>query len=267
MINRNLSQLTLDAVVFEQRNQAYGAFELRQIYNYHLLKSVFIMFFGVGMLAGVPMILNFVKTGKIEPVALLDNKEKDITYTLSEYQIIPEIIPQIEKPATVSKPIVSDNLAYKPVQNVEEKQIETSQTAQIQTTIIDPNAQTGSVVPTENPGFALPIETPTVEVDVPVKFVPVMPKLDGMNKFITETINFPTEMAAKGISGMVVLSFVVGKNGKLRDITIAKSSGYEAFDNEALRVVSLMPDWQPGMQNDKAVSVQQILPIRFKLLD
>lgn len=266
MINRNFSQLTLDAVVFEQRNQAYGAFELRQIYNYHLLKSVFIMFFGVGMLVTVPIVINFIKTGKIEPVASLINKDVDIPYVFTQVEIIPEVIPQTEKQVLVSKPIVSTNLAYKPVENVADKPIETTQTPHLQIDMLDPNAQTTSVVQIENTGTSVvPTEAIVPEIDIPVKFVPTMPKFDGMNKFISEQIIFPLEMSSKGISGKVLVSFVVGKTGKIRDIKIARSSGYQAFDNEALRVMALMPDWQPGLQNDIAVSVQQILPISFKL--
>lgn len=268
MINRNYSQLTLDEVVFEQRNQAYGAFELRQIYNYHLLKSVFIMFFGVSMLAVVPIVLNYINTGKIEPISNIENKDNDIPYIFTPIEIIPDIIPKAEKPSAVSKPIVSTNLAYKPVENVPEKPVELVENTGVKTDIIDASPAKTDVNPTFNTGLAdAPTETNIDEVDLPINYASLMPVFKGLNLYLSKNLIFPSEMAAKGVSGKLVVSFIVGKNGKIRDLKIARSSGYEAFDNEALRVVAQMPDWQPGLQNDKAVSVLQLLPINFKLLE
>ncbi|TAF75151.1 MAG: energy transducer TonB [Bacteroidetes bacterium] len=268
MINRNYSQLTLDEVVFEQRNQAYGAFELRQIYNYHLLKSVFIMFFGVSMLAVVPIVLNYINTGKIEPISIIENKDNDVPYIFTPIEIIPEIIPKTEKPAAISKPIVSTNLAYKPVENVPEKPVEAIENAGVKTDIVDANLTKSDLNSIINGGLEnAPIETNVLEVDVPINFASSMPVFKGLNLYLSKNLIFPSEMAAKGVSGKLVVSFIVGKNGKIRDLKIARSSGYEAFDNEALRVVAQMPDWQPGLQNNKAVSVLQLLPINFKLLE
>ncbi len=87
---------------------------------------------------------------------------------------------------------------------------------------------------------------------------------DKINKFLSEKIIYPEYEVENGISGKVYVQFVVGKDGKIVDVDIARgvSSG---LDQEALRVTKLMPVWNPGRQNGKAVKVKFNLPIYFRL--
>lgn len=67
-----------------------------------------------------------------------------------------------------------------------------------------------------------------------------------------------------GIEGIVYVTFVVDKDGKVKDAKILRGKG-AGLDEEALRVVRSMPDWKPGKQNGRAVAVQYNLPVNFKL--
>ena len=67
-----------------------------------------------------------------------------------------------------------------------------------------------------------------------------------------------------GISGVVYVTFVVGKDGKITDVKVLRGIG-GGCDEEAIRVVKSMPPWKPGKQRGKAVTVQYNLPIRFTL--
>ena len=60
------------------------------------------------------------------------------------------------------------------------------------------------------------------------------------------------------------MGFVVGSNGKIRDVKVLRSVD-PYLDKEAVRVVESMPSWIPGRQNGQAVSVKYTLPIQFKL--
>lgn len=95
-----------------------------------------------------------------------------------------------------------------------------------------------------------------------------MPEFPGgktaMMKFISDNIKYPEEAAMSNSEGKVLLSVVIDKYGKPRDI-ISKSQTNKSLENEAIRVVKLMPDWKPGMQNDSVVSVQVMIPVMFKL--
>jgi protein TonB len=82
--------------------------------------------------------------------------------------------------------------------------------------------------------------------------------------WLHEHTKYPATAAENGIEGKVIVQFVVGKDGKVRDVTIARSLD-RSCDKEAVRVVSSMPRWIPGKQNGKEVSVKYTLPITFKL--
>jgi protein TonB len=67
-----------------------------------------------------------------------------------------------------------------------------------------------------------------------------------------------------GISGVVYVTFVVDKDGKIKDVKVLRGIG-GGCDEEAVRVVKNMPAWKPGKQRGKSVTVQYNLPIRFTL--
>jgi len=87
---------------------------------------------------------------------------------------------------------------------------------------------------------------------------------DDLMKYIQKTIKYPKEAKEKGIQGKVFVTFVVNKDGKVTNSKIERSVN-EYLDAEALRVISLMPVWNPGSQNGKNVSVRMTLPIQFAL--
>lgn len=82
--------------------------------------------------------------------------------------------------------------------------------------------------------------------------------------FLVKNVKYPEEARKNGISGTVYVSFIVEKNGKISDVKALKGVD-ESLDNEAVRVVNLMPDWKPGMQRGKPVRVQFNMPIQFNL--
>ncbi len=86
----------------------------------------------------------------------------------------------------------------------------------------------------------------------------------SMIQYLSESLKYPESMKEDGVAARVVVSFVVGEEGKVRDATIVKSGGRD-FDEEALHVVNAMPDWKAGTQGRKAVAVKMMLPIQFSL--
>jgi protein TonB len=88
--------------------------------------------------------------------------------------------------------------------------------------------------------------------------------MDSLWKFILENIVYPEVARQAGIEGKVVISFVVEKDGSLSSFEVVKKV-HPLLNEEALRVVKLMPNWEPGKLNGKAVKVRFQLPIEFKL--
>lgn len=106
--------------------------------------------------------------------------------------------------------------------------------------------------------------------DEPVFFVVEnMPEFpggeDALRQYIATKVKYPKDAVQAGIQGRAYITFVVGDDGVVRDTKVARSSGFTILDDEALRVVSAMPKWKPGMQKGKAVNVSFTVPINFAL--
>ncbi len=85
-----------------------------------------------------------------------------------------------------------------------------------------------------------------------------------MIEFLMGNLKYPHEAVEQGIEGLVVIRFVVDKSGQVRDPEVARSV-HPVLDAEALRILDLMPDWVPGKQRGRPVSVQYMLPVKFVL--
>jgi protein TonB len=109
----------------------------------------------------------------------------------------------------------------------------------------------------------------TGETDAPVlTIVEKMPIFPGgeeeLYKYVASSVVYPTAAKESGITGTVIVTFIVEKDGSVTNVKILKGIG-GGCDEEALRVVKAMPKWSPGKQDGKPVRVQFNLPIRFSL--
>ncbi len=95
-----------------------------------------------------------------------------------------------------------------------------------------------------------------------------MPEFPGgeasMYKFIGKNIEYPRMAKESGISGRVFVTFVVERDGSVTDVQILRGIG-GGCDEEAIRVIKMMPKWTPGKQRGKPVRVQYRMPIKFTL--
>lgn len=98
--------------------------------------------------------------------------------------------------------------------------------------------------------------------------VEIMPEFPGgeaaLYKFLGDNIKYPRLAIESNIQGTVYISFVVEKDGSLSNITVERTPALVLSD-ESSRVVSIMPDWKPGKQGGRAVRVNFVLPVKFKL--
>lgn len=98
------------------------------------------------------------------------------------------------------------------------------------------------------------------------KYVKDMPEFPGsVNEFLGNNLRYPESARESGTEGRAVVQFIVGATGDISSIQIVKSSGHEALDNEAMRIVRIMPRWKPGNHNGNPVNVYFTLPITFRL--
>ncbi|WP_394287157.1 energy transducer TonB [Bacteroides pyogenes] len=112
------------------------------------------------------------------------------------------------------------------------------------------------------------VETKEVEEDVIVVHAEVMPEFPGgtsaLMKYLSTHIKYPAVSQEIGAYGRVIVQFVVDRDGTITDPVVVR--GVEVhLDKEAIRVISSMPKWKPGMQNGKRVRVKYTLPVLFRL--
>lgn len=113
------------------------------------------------------------------------------------------------------------------------------------------------------------VEEPEDQVDEPFIIVEKMPVFPGgevaLMKYLAGNIVYPSTAKEAGISGTVYITFVVETDGRVSEIAVLRGvSG--GCTEEAVRVVSEMPHWEPGKQRGKPVRVRMNLPISFKLI-
>lgn len=99
-------------------------------------------------------------------------------------------------------------------------------------------------------------------------FVEQQPEFPGGNQammdYLIRNLKYPEDAVQNKIEGRVILQFVVGRFGEIKEAQILKSVS-ESIDQEALRIIREMPRWKPGKQNGRAVNVRYTMPLMFKL--
>ena len=102
------------------------------------------------------------------------------------------------------------------------------------------------------------------------QIVDEMPQYPGgekaMMEYVAKNVKYPQEAKDKEIQGRVFVSFVVEKDGSVSTVKVLRGIG-GGCDEEAVRVVSSMPKWKPGIKDGKPVRVSYMMPLNFKLTE
>lgn len=94
-----------------------------------------------------------------------------------------------------------------------------------------------------------------------------MPEFPGgiaeLMRYLGKNIRYPSEAYKNNIYGKVVVAFVIGRDGKVKDITTTSPRIGYGLEEEAVRVIANMPLWKPGIQDGRVVAVRYSLPVNF----
>ena len=127
------------------------------------------------------------------------------------------------------------------------------------------NTQTSTGVVTEDKVETRAVTEQTSDVFEIVEEMPEFPGgVSGFMQFIIDNIRYPEAAQKNGIQGRVVCGFVVNKDGSISDIQVIRGVD-PLMDEEAVRVVNMMPKWTPGKQGGIAVAVRVTIPVPFRL--
>ena len=109
-----------------------------------------------------------------------------------------------------------------------------------------------------------------VDPNNPLNFhvVEDLPKFPGgaveLMKWLTKNLKYPAAAQQRKVQGRVVAQFVINTDGSISDLELVEKLSTEC-DREALRVLRMMPNWQPGVMNAKPCRTKVCIPIVFKL--
>jgi periplasmic protein TonB len=119
-----------------------------------------------------------------------------------------------------------------------------------------------------NISFCYSQDTESNASEEPLVFAERMPEFpggdEGLMRYLQKNIKYPAKALVNNIQGVVMINFVVEKNGKITKAKVTKGIG-GGCDEVALKVVKNMPKWKPGMQAGKAVPVYFDVPVNFKI--
>ena len=267
------------ALVFANRNQNYGAYELRRQSSNTLLKAFLIVApLFVAAFVGPSIASAFkdeeVVVDPIQKVVEVDNAIHKIEPKQEEKKVekqaeveTPKVIaPKVKSVAMTDKiTVVKDDLVT----------LQPPTSDEIKNAVIASTTQDGIVgkgnadVPTAPAGLGL--GTGTVgngnEI-VEAAGVEVYPEFPGgmeaWSKYIQRNLRYPGMAQDAGVQGKVYLSFVVEKDGTITDVKVVRGIGY-GCDDEAMRVIKKSPRWKAGMQNNLPVRVRYNMPISYTI--
>jgi TonB family protein len=137
------------------------------------------------------------------------------------------------------------------------------------TTITKQSKGNAASVLTSDGESLIDIDLSNLKSDLPKLTAEEMPEYPGgmsaMMNFIMDNIKYPEDAKKAGKDGRVICSFIIDKEGKVTEPHVVQSSGTQSLDEEAVRLVSLMPNWKPGKDKGEPVSVLYTIPVLFKL--
>ncbi len=261
---QNWNDVTLDSrndLVFEGRNQEYGAFELRRNYNKRVTFIIGGMLVFSLALMGLKKFMD--RPVEEEVVEKIVNTQIDLTPPPPIEEVPPPPPPPPPPPMVEMvkfvPPVIKDDAVEEEPQKLQEEVKETN------VGVKDQEGEKDIVAPpTEIKG---PTETAAPEIFTIVEEQAEFPGgIAEMSKFIREKLQYPAMAREAGISGKCFLKFIVNENGDISNVEVLKGvPGCSDCDKEAMRVVKSMPKWKAAKMTGRAVKCYFNLPISFKI--
>jgi len=255
-------------LLFKERNQEYGAFELRKDSSRRHKWGIIIALIFFALIICLPILYKQIVESRKErmvEVTTLSNIEIDQKKMEKPKDII------IEKPAPPLKSSIKFTPpVIKPDEEVQEEEVIKTQEELTKTEVTISIADVKGT-DEENGVDIAELNNMIVEEDTtsqPFFIVEQMPEFPGgeaaLRKYLANSVKYPVIATENGIQGKVFVNFVVEPSGNISNVKVTRGVD-SSLDKEAVRVVKSMPKWIPGKQGGQAVRVSFTVPINFVL--
>ena len=263
-------------LVFEGRNQSYGAYQLRKGTAKRNVWALIIVGLAAALLyLGLQLQKMAEANKKVEntqavALAKLNTEKKEAKVEKKEIikQEPEKVVEQVKSSVKFTAPIIKKDSEVKEEDEIKLDEVQKSDKA-VGAFTVEGNDEVGGAVLKAKEDIAAP-EPPKHVVEetkifTVVEQMPMFPGGDGaLMGYLRDNIHYPTVAAENGVQGRVVVGFVVERDGSITDVNILRGVD-PSLDREAMRVVKSMPKWTPGKQNGSAVRVKYQVPVSFRL--
>ena len=263
-------------LVFEGRNQSYGAYKLRKGTGKRNVWALVIVGLAAALLyLGLQLQRMAEANKKVEntqavQLAKLNTEKKEAKVEKKEIikQEPEKVVEQVKSSVKFTAPIIKKDSEVKEEDEIKLDEVQKSDKA-VGAFTVEGNDEVGGAVLKAKEDIAAP-EPPKHVVEetkifTVVEQMPMFPGGDGaLMSYLSSNIHYPTVAAENGVQGRVVVGFVVERDGSITDVNVLRSVD-PSLDREAMRVVKSMPKWTPGKQNGSAVRVKYQVPVTFRL--
>jgi protein TonB len=263
-------------LVFEGKNQAYGAYVLRKETGKRNVKSLIWVLIGIAIIFLVVFlnvqIQNAIKQNQtidtdVELSKLAQKKETKVERKEPiKVEVEQKVVEKVKSSVKFTAPEIKKDNEVNPEDEIKSQDDLAKTNTAIGTFDVKGNDEAEGVVLKANEQAI--DEKPKEEETKVFEVVEQMPEFPGgaaaLMKWLSDNIKYPAIAEENGIQGRVICTFVVERDGSVSDVQVARSID-PSLDKEAMRVLKKMPKWIPGRQNGAAVRVKYTVPVTFKL--
>ncbi len=267
-------------IVFEGKNQEFGAYEMRKNSDARHNKAMIVVVIIIGILFLIPLLINTVLPKAEErPEDVTEQAMVNLADAVEEEEQIeeeqqryeepePEVLPEeVLNTVKVTELAIVDDDKVKAEDEIKNQDDLKETTTAFGQSDFDKGTDDRNAVREHKDEIVVEEKKPVEENKV-FAAVEQMPQFPGgesaLMQYISKNIKYPPVAMENGIQGRVVVQFVVTKTGKIGEVKIARGKDPD-LDKEAMRVVKSLPDFIPGKMNGQAVNVWYTLPVTFKL--
>ncbi|HEY4148395.1 MAG TPA: energy transducer TonB [Chitinophagaceae bacterium] len=270
--NKILSADVLD-ILFEGRNKAYGAYDLRKTYRQRLGRALLLMLAFLLLLFGANFLFGFIKPSNTKPIVEREITLEELKTPQEKKVIVPPPPPPPKPPPPVNMRQFTNHMIIEkdPPEAEKPPPMDDLDRVKIGTANVTNGTDAPDIVVPEGRGKGI--------IDVPQKTEPDAPFMkvekeseypggpNAWRKFLERNLynNLPQEAVDQGIQGSVVIRFIVDIDGTVSDVT--PISGPKEYQAAAINVIRKSGKWTPALQNGRQVKSYKSQMITIKLED
>ena len=245
-------------LIFEGKNQAYGAYKMRanstKRHNLAMLAVLVIALIGF-------TIPTLVKVTTLSKLAEPEIKQEE----MKRVEPVAPPPPALKSSIKFTAPVIKKDEEVHEDNEIKSQEELTSTKVAISIADVKGNDEANGKDIADLKQVVTQAEPEPEKVFDMVEQMPTFPGgQQELMSYLGKNIKYPTIAQENGTQGRVIIQFVVERDGSITDVRVAR--GVDPYlDKEAVRVVKSMPKWIPGKQNGKAVRVKFTVPVMFRL--